>query len=92
MSSYSTSSLHLCIPGVFLGAKGKDGVPAATHPSPGAVQDRRQAHLSVQRGDQKPVRRVDGDPGGDGSLRLRGAATEGLEPGKSPPKLYEQTQ
>lgn len=54
----------------FLGAEGEDGVPAAADPSPGAVQDRRQAHHPVQRGDQEPVCRADGHPGGDGSLRL----------------------
>lgn len=50
------------------GAKGKDGILAAADSSPGAVQDRCQAHLTVQRGDQKPVWCVDGHSGGDGGL------------------------
>lgn len=78
----------LCFPG----AERKNGVPAASDPRPGAIQDRRQAHLPVQRGDQEPVWGADGHPGRNGSLRLRGAAAEGLKPGKSAPQLYEQAQ
>lgn len=73
----------------FLGTKGKDGVPAATDPCPRAIQDRRQAYLPVQRGDPEPVWCADGHPGGNGSLRLRGAAAEGPKPGKSAPQLHE---
>lgn len=36
----------------FLGAKGKDGVPATANTGPGAIQGRCQGHLPVQRGDR----------------------------------------
>lgn len=74
---------------LFSGAERKDGVSATAHPRPGAIQDRHEAHRSVQGGDPQPVRRADGHPGGDGSLRLRRAAAEGAEPGEPPPQLHE---
>lgn len=71
----------------------RQGDPAAPPAaSAGTIQGRCQDDPTPAGGGEEPVLGADGHPGGDGSLRLRGAAPEGPSSGDQAPLLHAETR
>lgn len=92
----SESNLPLCHPSLPLsiqpaGFEGQGDPAAPPTAGVGAVQDRCPSDQPGEGGGEEPVAGTHGHPGGDGSLRLRGAETQGPAAGDQAPLLHAET-